>query len=170
MACTCTGTTTITFNCTSIEIQITSGGPITGFVTITPGEDPNDIAADLNASSTNGSFTVTGGAGFFSITLSGFIVPTCSGPVGLVTINTQNGIGCVSGTVLTPGFLTCTVIPPPKKKKKRIGAWAAPAQVCIKADPNNPNFCPPEYVQYNRTVYELIGKDENGQCCYRIKR
>lgn len=118
-----------------------------------------------------GNITVsTQGAPFNSITITISNVILSSTSIGLYSIAVTNpGFPCGILPQAVPILLTCNVTPHTRRKNPK-GVWSSPAQVCIKADSNNPNYCPPEYVQYNRIVYELIGKDGNGNCCYRIKK
>lgn len=100
-------------------------------------------------------------------TISG--TPTTPGTFNF-DLSFQGGPGCFFSPQL-PYSITITAAEPTEKKRHRRGRGAvSPANICFPSDPNNPDYCPPPHVRFigSGTVYELVGKDPNGNCCYRI--
>lgn len=146
------------------------GQDVTAFVNEDNTQTAAQIEADLMAARiapfTNVIISVSIVGNSLNVTISNVTLPSTSPGFFDITINNPGGI-CIVQSALG-SFMTCTVLPHTPKKKR--SGFALPGQVCIPADPSNPDYCPPTYIQYSRAVYQLVGKDKNGNCCYRLSR
>lgn len=172
----CSGTLTILGwgTTTTCNYQLTlfiDGVPITTAITANGGMSDAQIAALFNANrtgNTTGTISVQTTGLNLNITINNIILPVGATGIFSMTI-LGTGFPCPDFVTPLPSPLTCNIIPDPKKKKR--SGFGMPAQVCIPADPNNPDFCPPNYIKTQTGyMYELIGKDQFGNCCYQLRR